>query len=84
MKQRGKLSENRVWVLKGYLAMLRDAPPNGRTAHDLAQKMTVLKMCLDGGLELPAGCEAEIKGIIKELYDERTYKSYPQEDIDRY
>ncbi len=67
------LTIHRRHVLKGYMAILEQAPPNGRYAHAKAQPITALRLSLALDLDIDAGYEIGIKNLIRSIYND--YKS---------
>lgn len=70
------MTEAEHYKVKGYIALLETAEPNGRLVHRVRNKITVLRLQLYTGMPIAPAYETEIKALIRELYFTRSTKKY--------
>lgn len=63
-----RLTPNRRLMLQGYECLLREAKPNGRYSHELANKLMGIRGSLQCGIDIAEHYEQEVKALIRKLY----------------
>ena len=73
------MNKNEYFTIKGYINILKSAPPNGRYVHQIKNKLQGLQLYLDSQINLPSHYEYEVRKLIDALFE----SSSPVNNIDK-
>lgn len=62
------MTKNEYYTIKGYIAILEAASPNGRYVHKIRNKISGLRLSLDMQTSLPNGYEYEVRKLIDSIF----------------
>ena len=62
------MNDNDKYKLMGYLNILERMPPNGRTIHQVKNKIQGLRLLLDGQVQIQPEYEEAVKQLIRKNY----------------